>query len=185
MRPRLYLAGPDVFLPDPYARGRAMKEICDRHALEGVFPMDPHPDPAQWAELPEPYRIQLRCEAQMRSCDILVANLTPFRGPSADVGTAFEVGFMRALGRPVFGWAATGSRFTERTLAFLGTVLNGEDGRIRDQAGMLVETFDCFDNLMLDGGIAASGGVLVAEEGDELAVFERCIREVAARLGGV
>jgi nucleoside 2-deoxyribosyltransferase len=153
--------------------------------MDGVFPTDPYPDPAHWAALPEPDRIHRRCESQMRGCDILVANLTPFRGPSADVGTAFEMGFMRALGRPIFGWTAIGTRFTERTLAFLGdTALCRADGRVQDKAGMSVETFGCYDNLMLDGGIAASGGVLVAEEGDELAVFERCIREVAARLGG-
>ena len=40
----------------------------------------------------------------MRSCDLLIANLTPFRGVSMDSGTAFEVGFMRALGRPVLGY---------------------------------------------------------------------------------
>ena len=43
----------------------------------------------------------------MRSCDAAVANLTPFRGVSADAGTAFEVGFMRALGRPVLGYTNT------------------------------------------------------------------------------
>ena len=48
----------------------------------------------------------------------MIANLTPFRGPSADVGTVYEVGFMRALGRPVFGYATTAEPFTRRTLDF-------------------------------------------------------------------
>ena len=50
----------------------------------------------------------------MHSCDALVANLTPFRGVSADAGTAFEVGFMRALGRPVLGYTYTGLAYVER-----------------------------------------------------------------------
>jgi nucleoside 2-deoxyribosyltransferase len=29
----------------------------------------------------------------------MIVNLTLFRGPSADVGSAHEMGFMRALGR--------------------------------------------------------------------------------------
>ena len=41
----------------------------------------------------------------MRSCQLCIANLTPFRGVSMDSGTAYEVGFMRALGRPVLGTA--------------------------------------------------------------------------------
>ncbi|MFC7552233.1 nucleoside 2-deoxyribosyltransferase [Pseudoroseomonas wenyumeiae] len=46
--------------------------------------------------------------------------MTPFRGPSADAGTVFELGFMRALGRPVFGYANAVANFRDRTLAFLG-----------------------------------------------------------------
>ena len=30
--------------------------------------------------------------------------MTPFRGPSIDPGTAYEMGFMRALKRPVLGY---------------------------------------------------------------------------------
>ncbi len=45
---RVYLAGPDVFLPDPHARGAALKRICARHGLTGVFPLDALADePAQ------------------------------------------------------------------------------------------------------------------------------------------
>jgi nucleoside 2-deoxyribosyltransferase len=35
----------------------------------------------------------------------MIVNLTPFRGPSADVGSAYEMGFMRALGRPIFAYS--------------------------------------------------------------------------------
>jgi nucleoside 2-deoxyribosyltransferase len=35
--------------------------------------------------------------AMMEECDIIIANLTPFRGPSADAGTLVEVGWF--LGR--------------------------------------------------------------------------------------
>ena len=51
----------------------------------------------------------------MRTCDLLIANLTPFRGVSTDAGTAFEVGFMRALGRPVLGYTNTIADYRERT----------------------------------------------------------------------
>jgi hypothetical protein len=44
-------------------------------------------------------------ERIMRTCDAVILNLTPFRGPSADVGSAYEMGFMRALGRPIFAYS--------------------------------------------------------------------------------
>ena len=42
--------------------------------------------------------------AGIRSCDVVVANLTPLRGPSCDASTAFLVGFAAALGKPVYGY---------------------------------------------------------------------------------
>lgn len=189
---RVYLAGPDVFLPDPLARGAALKRVCARHGLEGVFPMDPLADePAEWAALTLAQRIALRNEAHIRGADALIANLTPFRGPSADVGTVFELGFMRALGRPVFGWSTGHADFSARTRAFLGGAARlHADGVWRDGEGMALESFGCLDNLMIDGAVLASGGVLeVVELADgarwsDLGAFERCVARAARVLRG-
>jgi nucleoside 2-deoxyribosyltransferase len=189
---RIYLAGPDVFLPDAAARGAALKGVCARHGLVGVFPLDPlaEAEPAAWAALPAWQRIARRNEAHIRAAAALIANLTPFRGPSADVGTVFELGFARALGLPVFGWTATSTDFSARTRAFLGTAARlGDDGTWRDGEGLAVEAFGCADNLMIDGAIAASGGALEVaelvreERWRDLAAFERCVRRAAALLG--
>ena len=32
----------------------------------------------------------------MKEADAIIANLTPFRGPSADTGTVYELGYMAA-----------------------------------------------------------------------------------------
>jgi nucleoside 2-deoxyribosyltransferase len=37
---RVYLAGPDVFLPDPHGRAAVRKAICARHGLSGISPLD-------------------------------------------------------------------------------------------------------------------------------------------------
>ncbi len=108
---RIYLAGPEVFLADADAVAAAKRAVCAAHGVEGVFPTDPHPAAqdaaaaAPAAAMAEAMRLYRGNEAHLRGCDALIANLTPFRGPSADPGTAFELGFMRALGRPVFGYA--------------------------------------------------------------------------------
>jgi nucleoside 2-deoxyribosyltransferase len=182
---RAYLAGPDIFLPEARQWAECKKAICARHGLIGVSPLDALPDePSDWAALPKWWRIALRNERLIRSCDVMIANLTPFRGPSADVGTVYEVAFMRALGRPVFGYATTASGFTQRTSDFAGGrggTVTGPDGALRDAQGMLIEQFGLFDNLMIEAGILASGGRLVVEEiatehrWTDLTVFERCV----------
>ena len=187
----VYLAGPDVFLPDPLARGATLKAICARHGLTGVFPLDALADdePPEWQGLALPHRIALRNEAHILGSAALIANLTAFRGPSADVGTVFELGFMRALGRPVFGWSNAGPDFTTRTLAFLGDRATPlPKGGWRDNEGMSLESFGCLDNLMIDGAVVASGGCIEAAElpvdarWTDLAAFERCVARAAAVL---
>lgn len=189
---RVYLAGPDVFLPEPHMRGAALKRVCARHGLTGIFPLDPLPDePADWAALAAPIRIALRNEAHIRGADALIANLTPFRGPSADVGTVFELGFMRALGRAVFGWSNGHPDFCTRTRKFLGpAVAEDADGQWRDDEGLALEGFGCLDNLMIDGAVLTSGGTLEANELDggarwtDLTAFERCVKRAAEVLLG-
>jgi len=56
----------------------------------------------------------------MRGCQAMIVNLTPFRGPSADVGSAYEMGFMRALGRPIFAYSRDERPFLDRVIAFCG-----------------------------------------------------------------
>jgi nucleoside 2-deoxyribosyltransferase len=185
--PRVYLAGPDVFFPEPTQWAVGKKAICDRYGLTGVSPLDDLPDePAEWAAFPFWRRIASRNEAHIRSCQGLIANLTPFRGPSADVGTVFEVGFARALGLAIFGYATTTEAFLPRTLRAIGGAAKpGQDGSWHDADGLLVEQFGLFDNLMIEGGIAGSGGVLItgdAARWDDLSLFERCVQTAAERL---
>src|SRR5262249_26108631 len=102
--PRIYLAGPEVFLHDALAMGARKAALCAAHGLEGVFPLDAQLGLVGLAKPEAARRIAEANEGLMRSSAGLIATLTPFRGVSMDSGTAFEVGFMRALGRPVLGY---------------------------------------------------------------------------------
>jgi len=183
---RVYLAGPDVFLPDAVAWMERKKAICAGYGLVGVSPLDHLADePMAWADLLAWRRIALRNEAHIRSCTAIVANLTPFRGPSADVGTVYEVGFARGLGLTVFGYATVGAAFLDRTLSAVGGGRHDPDGSWWDADGLLVEQFGLFDNLMIEGGIADSGGALIREDQDrwhDLSVFERCIEKASTTM---
>jgi nucleoside 2-deoxyribosyltransferase len=185
---RVYLAGPDVFLPDAAAWLQRKKAICAGFRLTGVSPLDEYPDaPLDWADLPDWRRIALRNEAHIRSCVAVIANLTPFRGPSADVGTVYEIGFARGLGLKVFGYATVATAFLDRTLSAVGGGRQAADGSWWDQDGLLVEQFGLFDNLMIEGGITESGGALLRDDQDrwnDLTVFERCIQAAASAIRG-
>ncbi len=178
-----------MFLPDAETWLARKKAICAQEGLAAVSPLDPLPgEPGAWSGLPEWRRIALRNEAHIRESDAVIANLTPFRGPSADPGTVYEVGFMRALGRPVFGYATTALPFAERTLDCLGL---SREGIVSDAEGLAIEAFGLFDNLMIQSGIVDSGGVLVVEDcpiagrWTDLRVFERCVREAAPILAAL
>ncbi len=183
---RVYLAGPDVFLPDAPQRGERLKRVCARHGLAGVFPLDPLPgEPAEWAALPLARAIARRNEAHIRRCDALVANLSPFRGPGADNGTAYELGFARALGRPVFGWSSAAGSYLERCALWPGAARDG--AAWRDPDGLEVESFGLPDNLMMACAVEESGAVVVTGEpgvdSGDLGPFERCVVLAARALG--
>ena len=154
---RIYLAGPDVFFPDSAARAAAMKAACARFGMQGVFPLDaPAAAPAYPADAPEWLRIHIANEAHIRGCDAMVAHITPFRGASADPGTAWEMGFMRALGRPVLAWTTEPRDYAARV----------------PEDGSMIEDFGLADNLMLEGGVTLSGGQVIRGAG----AFEACLR---------
>ena len=93
----------------------------------------------------------------MQASDLGVFDLTPFRGPSADVGTAFELGFMTALGKPVFAYTNIAHDYIDRIAPrqLLDAAALGHWG---DEDGWSIENFSNADNLMLDGAAAAMAG---------------------------
>ena len=177
--PRLYLAGPDVFLPDAVAVGAAKRARCAAHGLVGVFPLDGE-RPGEAPGTPEAgLAIAAANEAHMHACDAIIANLSPFRGPSADPGTAYELGFMRALGKPCFAYSNDLRPFVARIRASLGKDLGVlPDGRMVGADGLTLESFGLSDNLMLDHAVMAGGQqvVIVPEPGLAASqAFEACV----------
>jgi nucleoside 2-deoxyribosyltransferase len=77
---KVYLAGPEVFLPNATEIGDAKKRICAAHGLAGLFPLDQqHP---QLAAAQLGMAIYHANVALMTAADAIIANLTPFRGPA-------------------------------------------------------------------------------------------------------
>jgi nucleoside 2-deoxyribosyltransferase len=158
--------------------------ICAGYGLTGVSPLDAlDGEPAAWGALPAWRRIGLRNESHIRSCAAIIANLTPFRGPSADAGTVYELGFARGLGLRVFGYATVTQDFLLRTRA-TGPAFQDADGDWWDADGLLIEQFGLFDNLMIETALADTAG-LIRDDADrwrDLTVFERCVAAASANL---
>jgi nucleoside 2-deoxyribosyltransferase len=188
---RIYLAGPEVFLREAIAIAEGKKRICRAHGFEGVFPLDNEVRSAGLSKRDVGVRVSRANEDLMRSCDLLIANMTPFRGPSMDAGTAFEMGFMRALGRIVLGYSNCEESFLERTRRVLGERARlRDDGQIEDEYGMFVEDRGFGDNLMLDGAVLSSGAEVIRRTAPSealytgLRAFEECVQEAQKFLGG-
>ena len=188
---RVYLAGPDVFLPDASAQADRKKALCARYGFDGIFPLDAALDLTGLAPYQAGLAISRANEETMRSCDLVIANATPFRGPSIDPGTAYEVGYMRALQKPVFAYANAAGPYRRRVEAHFGSAPDQDPaGRWSDPDGLTVEDFDMADNLMIVGAVEATGGVFLA--GDvppgqghtDLSVFEACLKHARDRLAG-
>lgn len=167
---RLYLAGPEVFRPDAAAIGARMRAICAHYDFVGVYPLE-----AELTTGDEPLsrRIYAANVASIRGCDAVIANLSPFRGPSADAGTVFEIGFAIALGKPVFAYADASSTYAARVAESCGP-LRREDARLFAADGGSVEDFGLVDNLMLVEAVRGQGWDVVL--GETSAAFEDCLR---------
>jgi nucleoside 2-deoxyribosyltransferase len=182
---RIYLAGPDVFLPDAIAIGKRKQDICLRHGVAGLYPLDAAVDIATRDASLQIYK---ELEAMMDAADAIIANLTPFRGPGADPGTVYELGYMAGRGKLCFGYSNDPARYAER-VGRLAQVTKAADMRLIDSDGLTVEDFGLPDNLMMIHALELHGAPLVAPRArpadiwHDLTSFEACVRLAAGKPG--
>ena len=181
---KVYLAGPDVFLRNAHDVGRDKMALCRKYGFEGLFPLD------QELEINGTAAAIFRANRElMRQADAGLFNLTPFRGPSADAGTIFELGFMFAGGKPVYGYTSVPAPYAERVDALYGPLIE-EAGDLRDVDGYGVEGFGLNDNLMIVRAIEEAGGIISVVEPEDsheplaaFKAFEACLIALSKRFG--
>ena len=163
----VYLAGPEVFLPGAAEAGEAKKKAIEQlnasgtwdFRLVGLYPLDNDiPDFAPNRDTG--IRIYQTNLAMMHKADVVAANMVRFRGPGMDGGTAFEMGYMRALGKPVFGYYDAAPFYGKEEAAGLYADkvalhhgLHPHRPEV-DIDGLTVENFGMTDNLMMVGALA-------------------------------
>jgi len=181
-RPRAYLAGPEVFLVDKAEVFAGKSALCERYGIEAAPPMDAT---AHKPDVRLSRQIYLRNVQLVEAADLIIANVSPFRGPSADVGTVFELGYGFANGLPVFGYSNDPRNFLERVEAFVGPSVSGQGGLKYGRDGYAIEDFDLADNLMIHEMLEGFGGIFrpsgsEARKLSDLSQFERCLDHAAA-----
>ena len=180
---KVYLAGPDVFLPDALEVGRQKTEICRRHGLTGLYPLDNVVDRATTEASLQIFKAN---ETMMDQADAIIANLTPFRGPGADAGTVYELGYMAARGKFCLGYSNDPAVYADRVRR--STKVTMQAGHLVDADGLTVEDFGHTDNLMMIHALDLYGAPLVlprekpVDIWHDLTAFEVCVAMTAARL---
>ncbi|MBY0355796.1 MAG: nucleoside 2-deoxyribosyltransferase [Rickettsiales bacterium] len=174
-----YLAGPDVFYPDAVARGAEKKQKLSEVGIIGHYPFDNELNKVKGeSDRAFGLRIGKANEEMMLNCckpnqvGVILVNMTPWHGPSTDVGTAFEAGFMSALAQTnphvvIVGYyedKKVTRSFFERCKAFfkqqIATITNEHgDTHYTDPHGNTLENFGGLeDNLMICNAIEKTGG---------------------------
>jgi nucleoside 2-deoxyribosyltransferase len=140
---KVYLAGPDVFLPNAKDAGKWMVHQLAEQNLQGLYPLDNEIEGVNGHVIGADIAAANR--KMIEECDGVLANLQPFRGPSADVGTVWECAYAKGLGKIVVGYGFDHrTNYRERVL-----------GKVPHD-GMMIEDFGVFDNIMLVYGLDGS-----------------------------
>lgn len=130
---KLYLAGPDVFLNDD--TGARKKVLCLNSGYTPLYPLD--------NEITGDNAAKEILEANLKMisvADVVIANISPFRGPHCDPGTAFEVGYAMQSGKRILLYSNDSRSLITR--------IKEDFPNVRAD-GTNIEDFNLTENLML------------------------------------
>ena len=150
---KIYLAGPDVFRQDAIKHFQELKALCEKWGFVGCAPLD------NTIEIPV-YKLGTQDHSRaiflanvnlIKECDVILANIEPFRGACIDDGTAWEIGCGYALGKKIWGY----SSFSNLSLKAVTNIMFDIN---RQEEYPIVEDFNNPVNLMISDSIKKSGG---------------------------
>lgn len=142
---KIYIAGPDVFEKDSIEIGKKYVELCKKYGYEGLYPLDNVIDFNQDKKNIAKDIFEAN-KKLIEECDIVVANLNPFRGKEADSGTVWECGYAFGLGKEVYGYMDDTSEYIEQ---FKSDEKRIVDGIVYDKDEKVIEDFSYPINLMI------------------------------------
>lgn len=144
---KVYLAGPDVFRENAKEYGEQLKVKLKEVGLKGLYPFDNevNQETPLFDQAVSIYKANIK---MIKKCDFVLANLDTFRGPSCDVGTAFEIGYAKALGKTVIGYHVYDSIVNYKAKV----ITYDKNSTMKSGIYKNIERFGLSDNLMIIKG---------------------------------
>lgn len=138
---KIYIAGPDVFFQNFSEHFDEIREKCSERGHTALIPIDNVCESSE-----EIFEANVK---MIQSCDVVIANLMPFRGKEPDSGTVWECGYAHGLGIPVIGY--TTIKDWEDHISDGGTNFDWKDELEASvcKEGYIIEDFGLRQNLMI------------------------------------
>lgn len=168
----IYIAGPDVFAPDDIEMGKKKVEICEKYGFKGIYPTFLLPSDLFSGKYDKDFvgeTVQKACVDGIIQCDIILGNMTPFRGFEMDSGTAFEMGVAKGLRKEIYGYSMDNRTYMERMEQSGGGVFKDLNGVSRDKDGFAIEDVNEGENSMISKSCKK---VIVPGKGENLTILE-------------
>jgi nucleoside 2-deoxyribosyltransferase len=160
---KIYLAGPEVFLPNAIEWFSSASKLCRGHDFEALIPLNPN--------ITEPLEVFAYNIGLIKKADYMLANVTPFRGTEPDSGTVWEMGFAFALDKSVIAYSMDMRKLKNRTMEYFQHEVNEEKSSTFFADGFGVDKLGGSLNLMLSASSSVISGDL------ELALRSLMIKE--------
>lgn len=172
-KPRIYLAGPTVFLENPEVIFDEMRDICAKYGIEVVAPIDNQLDMSGVKAGKElGMKIVEADRLLMDELDGAILCVDSWRGAEMDTGTAVELGYLRALNKPMIGWVTDARPYPDKTKEHYNNVTviasfnekGATSGHERASDGSLIHSEGFIVHGMAQGFIEQTGGKIVYGE---------------------
>lgn len=138
-----------MFLPNALEEGNRLKALCHSYGFEGCFPLDNTITGTNPQEIAN--NIRDANIAMIKACDMVIANVSPFRGPEPDSGTVWEIGYAQALTKIVIAYSQD-----KRTLKTKTQEILRLGASTCDATGMHIEDFGLTHNVMFAPCVVAT-----------------------------
>jgi len=148
---KIYIAGFDVFKPNSKQIGEDYKLTCKEYGYVGLYPLDNEIDTSWSKEVARKFIYEKNIELIEKS-DIIIANGNPFRGNELDSGTAFEIGYAKALHKKIVIYMDDMRSYLDKFVD-----KNKKNEVFVDKNEMFIEDFDFPLNLMFSDSIIVEG----------------------------
>jgi nucleoside 2-deoxyribosyltransferase len=180
----LYIGGPDVAFPGSVEILNHKRSLTEDAGFVPVIPSDSilvetTPSEAMARE------IYMDRVSRMRLADAAIINLTPWRGPTCESSAAYEIGFLAALGKPVFAYLNVTSEAEAELRVRVEDQIGAKNarGKLVDAYGVEIEDFGLPESLMVWAEARRLYAVVTPDLFGDTTGFEMCLDAVRLYAG--